>query len=225
MTWTGWAPLSAVAFGLATLAWTASAAAQAFPVKDKVLLRLDASVIPGTYVQHATNDAGDSADAYAFAIGPRLGLNLGYAPSKLIRIGLGGAAAFSMNVADNQGIPSAQVDGWARWTVGPSVGFRFGPKVPLELDVALNFANFMNLGSQATPTQGGGTNFDLLAKQYGMTNTVLLLFRPGGADDEFAIHAGIEGTWGMADSAVSGGVSTNNVGFLQSVLLGISLGL
>jgi hypothetical protein len=193
-------------------------------VKDAVLFRVDASVLPGTYVQHASNSDGESAEAYAFAIGPRLGLNLGYAPSRLIRLGIGGAAAFSMNIADQQGIPSAQVDGWARWTVGPSVGFRFGPKVPIELDVALNFANFTNLGSQGS---NGSTSasFDTLAKQYGMTTTVLLLFRPGGANDEFALHAGLEGTWGMAQSVAESGVSTSNAGYLQSLLLGVTFGL
>ncbi len=104
-------------------------------------------------------------DSFAFTIGPRLGVNLGYAPTRLIRLGIGSAVAFSTSVAKTDGTLSALVDGWGRWTIGPSVGFRFGPKVPIELDLAVNFANFANFGSQAS-----GASFDALAKQYGMTN-------------------------------------------------------
>lgn len=203
----------------ALLLLSAPAAAARKPVKDVVLLRADASLAPGSYQLEINNSAGESESTYAFALGPRLGLNLGYAPSRLIRLGIGTAAAFSVTLAEDGDIPNAEVDGWARWTVGPSIGFRFGPKVPLELDIAVNFANFMTLGSQVTPLQGEPATFDALAKRYGMTSTALLLWRPGGAADAFALHAGLESTWGMDGGASSGTM------LLQSLLLGISIGL
>jgi hypothetical protein len=203
---------------LVTLLSVTPAHAARKPVKDVLLFRADASVAPGSYQLEVNSAAGESESTYAFALGPRLGLNLGYAPSRLIRLGFGTAAAFSMTIAEDGDIPTAEVDGWARWTIGPSVGFRFGPKVPIELDIALNFANFMTLGSQAT-TPGDPIEFDALAKRYGMTSTALLLWRPGGAADAFAFHAGLESTWGMDGGASSGTM------LLQSLLLGISLGL
>lgn len=197
---------------------TSAAHAQRKPVKDVVLFRADVSVAPGAYQLEVNSSAGEAENTYAMALGPRVGLNLGYAPSRLIRLGIGAAAAFSMTLAEDGGIPTAEVDGWARWTVGPSVGFRFGPKVPLELDVALNFANFMALGSQVS-IAGDDIEFDALAKRYGITSTALLLWRPGGAADPFALHAGLENTWGYG-----GGYSTGTM-LMQSLLLGITLGL
>jgi len=203
---------------------TAAAGAAPKPVKGAVLFRVDASAGPGTYQLHVSNSGGEEADHFALALGPRLGLNLGYGVSRLIRIGLNGSAAFSLNLAEDEGIPSAEVDGWARWNIGPSVGFRFGPKVPIELDVAVQFANFQSLGSQTSI--GGMLSFDALAKQYGMTSTVLLLWRPGGAKDEFALHAGLEGTWGLSSSTPAGSsTESQQAMFLQSLLVGISFGL
>jgi hypothetical protein len=204
---------------LVTLLSATPAHAARKPVKDVLLFRADASVAPGSYQLEVNNADGDSSSTYAFALGPRLGLNLGYAPSRLIRLGFGTAAAFSMTIAEDGDIPSAEVDGWARWTIGPSVGFRFGPKVPIELDIALNFATFQTLGSQVFPLQGSPSSFDALARRYGMTSTALLLWRPGGAADAFAFHAGLESTWGMDGGASSGTM------LLQSLLLGISVGL
>jgi len=205
------------ALSLLSLAITTPAHAERKPVKDVVLVRADASIAPGAYELEIDNSAGESSSTYAMALGPRLGLSLGYAPSRLVRLGIGTAAAFSMTLAEGGGIPSAEVDGWARWTVGPSVGFRFGPKVPIELDIALNFALSQTLGSQVDI--GGGTSFDALAKRYGVTSTALLLWRPGGAADLFALHAGLESTWGM-----DGGSSSGTM-LMQSLLLGISVGL
>ena len=53
----------------------------------------------------------------------------------------------------------------------------------------------------------------------------MLFFRPGGANDIFALHAGIEGTWGMATTHPGDGSATTNAAFINSLLLGISLGL
>ena len=215
-------------FGLALplgLLLVPEAALAARPVKDVVLFRADLSVVPSSYYQQVSSDSGDEANTFAVTLGPRVGLNLGYAPSRLIRLGIGGAAAFTLNLADNQGIPSAQVDGWARWTVGPSIGFRFGPKVPIELDIAANFANFTSLGSQSSPLQGDPDGFDALAKQYGMTSTALLLWRPDGADSPFALHAGLEGTWGFGQATAESGAGGSTTGFIQSILLGVSFGL
>jgi hypothetical protein len=200
------------------------AALAARPVKDVALFRVDASLAPTSYLQRISTEDSDEASNFAFTLGPRLGLNLGWGPSRLIRLGIGGAAAFAMSVADDDGFVSAEVDGWARWTVGPSVGFRFGPKVPIELDIAVNFANFQALGEQTTAV-GGSDSFDALAKQYGMTSTALLLFRPGGSDSPFALHAGLEGTWGMATATTENDGASSASGFMQSLLLGVSIGL
>jgi len=199
---------------------TTPALAARKPVKGEPLLRADLSVGPGAYELHVDSSDDEDNTTYALAVGPRLGLNLGWGVSRLVRVGIGGSAAFSLNLVEDQGIPNAEVDGWGRWAVGPSVGFRFGPDVPLELDVAVNFANFMAVGSQA---QDGSFNLD--AKHYGMTSTVLLLWRPGGAASAFALHAGLEGTWGLASTTPPSGASATNAMFLQSLLLGVSFGL
>lgn len=212
--------LSCVVASAALVFLSTPAFAERKPVKGEPLFRADLSVGPGAYELHVDNSDDEDNTTYALSVGPRLGLNLGYGVSRLVRIGLGGSVAFSMNLADDQGIPNAEIKGWGRWTVGPSVGFRFGPDVPLELDVAVNFANFMALGDQAL---AGG--FDLEAKHYGMTSTVLLLWRPGGAASAFALHAGLEGTWGLASTTPPSGTSATNAMFLQSLLLGVSFGL
>lgn len=212
---------------LATLALvtTTYSAEARVPVEDTILFRSDASFGIGSYLQHVENSGGDSWETYAMALGPRLAVNLGYAPTRLVRLGLGASAAFALNAVEHQGIPNTELDGWMRWTVGPTVGFRFGPRVPLELEVGLAFSHSWIFGSQGFPADSDASLFDVGAKQFGTTSSALLFYRPGGPTSLFAVHAGLEGTWGLVQTHPSDGSTTTNTAFIHSLLLGLSLGL
>lgn len=93
------------------------------------------------------------------ALGPRLGVNVGYGVSRLVRLGFGAGADFALDLATTQNIPFTDIDGWMRWFAGPTVGFRWGPRVPLELEVHLAFTHQMPIGSQAVPGIDEGSPF------------------------------------------------------------------
>ena len=193
------------------------------PVKG-LLLRADLSLAPGAYVQHVSNTAGDQADASAASLGPRLGLNLGFAPSRLIRLGLSISTDFSLNVVEDQGLPDIELDGWVRWILGPTVGFRFGPSVPLELELGAGFSHMIVIGSQALVDEGGSLAYQVGDQQFGPAGSALLVYRPGGADSIWGLHAGLLGGWGHAQHSPRRGSTTFADAFTGSLLLGLSAG-
>lgn len=216
---TAWLPIAA----FAGLTMTSRKALAAEPAKGW-LFRGDASVAPGAYVQRVSNTAGEEAEAYAALLGPRLGLNLGFAPSRHIRLGLAASADFAMNVAEKQGIPYTGLDAWMRWIVGPTVGFRFGPRAPWELEAGIGFSHLMFVGSQADICCPSPT-YALGADQLGAAASALLMYRPGGADSIWGLHTGLLGGWGHLQQTSSPGNTTSANAFTGSLLLGVSVGL
>jgi hypothetical protein len=191
------------------------------PVVDKVLFRADASAAFGGYFLQV-NDGFGQSDAKGLTLGPRVALNLGYAPSHLIRIGLGVGADFAMNLWGEQNIPNTTVDGWMRWFAGPTVGFRFAPKTPLEIEAHLAFAHLRPVGSQATVTVPGydPAAYELGSNQFGMANGVTFFYRPSGPRVPFALFAGLHFGW-----AVGANSDKNALTVTEALQLGVSGGL
>lgn len=191
------------------------------PVIGRVLARVDASASPGGFLLATHDETSGAYEASAGTLGPRLAFNFGYAPSRLVRLGLGFGADFAMNLFESQGIPSTQIDGWTRWFVGPTVGFRFGPRVPLELEASVAFANTASLGNGGTPLiVGARTVYDFESPFYGMVNGAILYYRPDGPRSPFAVHGGVHYGWGF-----EGNSERNATFFTWSLLLGVSVGL
>lgn len=186
----------------------------------EVLVRVDASAAPGGFVLATHDQSLGDYEATAGTLGPRLAFNVGYAPSRLVRLGLGFGADFAMNLFENQKIPSTEIDGWARWFVGPTVGFRFAPRVPLELEASVAFANLRPLGSSIQPVIVGSSVYDFANPFYGMLNGAILYYRPSGARSPFALHGGVNYGWGF-----EGNSERNASFFTWSLLLGVSAGL
>lgn len=180
------------------------------PLVGKPLFRADFSAAPG----FSLLETKDDQEAKGFALGPRIALNLGYAPSQMIRLGLGVGSDFAMNLTQEQNISQTDVDGWMRWFVGPTVGFRFAPRVPLELEASLAFAHMMHIGSQSTPDSA--PKYDLGESQFGMENGAILYYRPSGPRSLFAIHGGVRHGWAFGP---------NSHTFTWSTVLGLSVGL
>lgn len=133
---------SLVFCGLGVLAWPDQALAETAararrPVTHEVLARVDASVAPAGFALLTHSRTAGNYEAGGMALGPRLGVNVGYGVSRLVRLGFGAGADFALDLATTQNIPFTDIDGWMRWFAGPTVGFRWGPRVPLELEVHL----------------------------------------------------------------------------------------
>jgi len=190
---------------------------------EGLLLRLDLSAV-GALNHQQTSFTGEDAESYSFdsnslAIGPKLALNLGIAPAKLVRIGVFGSVEGMPNITSNGSLPHTQVDGQFRWAVGPSLGFRFGPSVPLELELALALAQMHQVGSQ-NDIGAPDNRYPLSGGQWGGQGGAKLLYRPGGAGDTFALHLGLLG--GLTGTGANG---TDTKASLMALELGISIGL
>lgn len=188
----------------------------------EVLARVDASVAPGGFALLTHSRAEGDYEAGAMHLGPRLAVNVGYGVSRLVRVGLGAGADFAMGLATTQNIPFTDIDGWIRWFAGPTVGFRWGPRVPLELEVHLAFTHQMPIGSQAQPLIVGrpALAYELGSQMYGLKNGAILYYRPYGARSPFALHGGVSYGWSFT------GTSRQNANlFIGSLLLGVSFGL
>lgn len=189
-----------------------------------LLFRSDLSLAPGGYVQHVANNSGDQADSYAAALGPRLALNLGFAPSRLVRLGLSVSTDFALNIVEEQNQPYTELDGWLRWIAGPTLGFRFGRRVPLELELGVGFSHILVIGSQAAiGDQALASSFG--DPQFGPAASALLIYRPGGADSIWGMHAGLLSAWGHSQHSPSAGRTQSADVFTGSLLIGLSVGL
>ena len=211
---------------LTVAALLAPESAEAAEPVGGLLFRADASVAPGAYRQYASNSAGQEAETYAATLGPRLALNLGYAPSRLIRLGFSASSDFSLNVIEHQGIPAAELDGWMRWVLGPTVGFRFGRRVPLELELGIGVSHLWIFGSQWSI--GNPIPFDVSSKQFGSAGSALVVYRPGGPESVWGLHAGLLGGWGYSKAKEPMSLSsdtTSTTAVTGSLLLGLSVGL
>jgi hypothetical protein len=196
------------------------------PVKG-LLLRLDVSAV-GTFTQDETSFSVDamggdpeqlSFSSTGVAVGPKALVNLGFAPSRLVRLGayaaIEGAPQFSLEGS----IPNVSVDGHLRISVGPSVGFRFGPKTPLELELGLGVVRQQQMGMQTT-IGSPDNRYPLGADKWGGEGGVKLFVRPGGAGDAFAFHVGL-----LGGLTVTSAGDTDTKAVLGGVELGVSLGL
>ena len=192
-----------------------------------LLFRGDLSFVPGYYVQNyggsETNDdlsrrlPGQQEEVFG-TLGPALALNLGFAPSKLIRLGLAGSAAVGANFYEDRASSGPDPDGLFQWSVGPTVGFRFGPRVPLELEVGLHLTSVILFGSNDDGSRIPEV-FRLGESQYGVGSNASLIWRPGGADSEFGVHVGLRSA--VTYPSYNGDLTT----YLGSAQLGLSLGL
>jgi hypothetical protein len=211
-----------LAVGLASLGLSGAASAKSTrkPVEG-LMLRLDLGAV-GSWNHHETSfseaGTGYSFDSKAFSLGPKLALNLGFAPIRLVRIGVFGAAEAAPYLGGDS-FPGTELGAQFRITFGPTVGFRFGPSVPLELEVALAVAHLNQTGSHddsGNPENG----YPLMSDQWGGQGGLKLLFRPGGAGDPFALYAGLLG--GLTGTGANG---TDTKASLMAAELGISIGL
>lgn len=204
--------LIAAVVACASLVAVPAAAESRKALVGKPLFRADFSAAPGV----SFLETDENEDALAFGLGSRAAFNLGYAPSQLIRLGFGAGADFAMNLAEDQNITQTDVDGFMRWFAGPSIGFRFAPRVPLELEASIGFAHMMHIGSQATSGVSEPPSYKVGAAQFGMENGAILYYRPGGPRSLFAIHGGVRHGWAYGPSCHT---------FTWSTGLGVSVGL
>jgi hypothetical protein len=218
---------SLVFCGLGVLAWPDQALAETAararrPVTHEVLARVDASTAPAGFALLTHSRTAGNYEAGGMALGPRLGVNVGYGVSRLVRLGFGAGADFALDLATTQNIPFTDIDGWMRWFAGPTVGFRWGPRVPLELEVHLAFTHQMPIGSQAVPgiDEGQASAYDLGSQMFGLKNGAILYYRPYGARSPFAVHGGVSYGW-----AFSGNSRQNANLLIGQLLLGVSVGL
>jgi hypothetical protein len=192
-----------------------------------VLFRIDVSAV-GTFNQDETSVSVDvpggdpeqvSVSSNGIAVGPKLLLNLGYAPSRLVRLGVYGAVEGAPQFTVNTDTPNLTVDGHFRFSAGPTLGLRFGPEAPLELEFGLGIVRQEQVGSQSEVLVQGNT-YPLGADHWGGEGGIKLLLRPGGAADTFAIHVGVLGGLTVASTD-----QAETKAFLGGIELGISLGL
>lgn len=128
-----------------------------------------------------------------------LGLNLGFAPSARLRWGLRGSLQGGGVPVDGGGIPWTGLTGYARYTVGPTLGLRFGAERPFELEFGLGFASQVMLGGQAE-IGSPDNRYPLGAAQYGVDLLGRILWRPGGPRSRVAWQVGLDAGWAMTDA-------------------------
>ena len=190
--------------------------------KQGWMFRGDLSLQQGVQSWNVSTEQDDWSSS-SVDLGGRIDMNVGYAPTRLLRLGLALGADFGSAYVQDDGIPNTELGGWQRWAIGPRVGFRFGPRAPLELEVGLSYAQMRQLGSQAFPADGndrGPGGYDLADILHGTVGSALLLWRPTGADSMWALHAGLTGGWGYATV----GDGTQVAGFVSSLVVGVSIG-
>jgi len=191
------------------------------------LIKLEVNAAGPGFAMQTTSfeDAtGGSAEQFSFAspmlvFGPVVGLNLGYAPSQKLRVGLRGTASGTAVLAGGDGIPYTDFNAVMRLTGGPTVGFRFGPASPFELEFGLAFAGQMMAGGQAAigaPDNG----YPLGAVQYGVDALARAIWRPWGARSLIGFNFGVDVGW----AAVPSGSSSTHA-FLFTPEAGVVLGL
>jgi hypothetical protein len=215
------------ALGLLFTSQTAWAHERSTRLPQKGLVfRLDLSAV-GTWTEEQTSFSVDSMNgdpeqlsfkSTGIAVGPKLLLNLGYAPSRLVRIGVYGAAEGAPQIAVDESIPYASIAGHFRLSAGPTVGFRFGPDAPLELEFGVGLVRQSTLGSQAV-VLADDNRYPLGSDKWGGEAQAKLLFRPGGAGDTFALHVG--GLFGLTATTAS---NTDTKAWLGGLELGVSIG-
>ena len=151
--------------------------------------------------------------------GPLLGMNIGFAPSPQLRWGLRASLQGAAVLAGGQDIPSTGFNALLRATVGPTIGVRFAPQSPFELEFGLGFAAQMAVGSQNA--LGSPENrYPLGAAQYGVDALARGIWRPWGAKSAVGFQAGIDLGWAM-----TGERDTTTQGVQAVPELGLVVGL
>ncbi len=187
------------------------------------LFRADGAIEQGFQSWNVATSHGDDWTAQSVGLGAKLDLNLGYAPSRLLRLGLALGADAVSAYAVQAGIPSTEVTGWMRWSVGPRVGFRFGPS--LELEVGVAYAQMKQLGgmlfNEVTTDPGGYRIDDVL---HGALTSLLMRWSPKGPGAPWSVFAGLNGGIGYVQLHLADDSTTKVTGLTSSFLLGATLG-
>lgn len=151
--------------------------------------------------------------------GPLLGMNIGFAPAPQLRWGLRASLQGLGVLAGGQDIPSTGIAALARATVGPTVGLRFAPQSPFELEFGLGFATQVALGSQ-NDLGSPENRYPLGATQYGVDALARGIWRPWGAKSAVGFQAGIDLGWAM-----TGAGQTTTQGMQAVPEMGLVVGL
>lgn len=201
MAWTGFrgagAALLAV-LGLSSPAWAQRTPAEGF------LLKVEGNAIAGFGAQatsfEVTSGDGDARQA-AFStqqlfVGPAGALNFGYAPSRELRLGVRGAYQHGFAVVTGDSLPYTGIEEVGQWVVGPTLGFRSGPRSPVELELGVGFV-LQQFGGQQALIAAPDNGYPLGADQYGVNAIGRFIWRPGGAGHGLGIQLGVNATWAM----------------------------
>jgi hypothetical protein len=189
------------------------------------LIKGEANVAPAYALQMTSFTATDGSDqefsfeAPMFLLGPVVGVNVGYAPSRELRWGLRASAQVAFALDGGDGIPHTELDGQGRLTVGPTVGVRLGPRSPWELEFGVGFAAMFFAGSQlgiGAPDNG----YPLGKEQYGVDGLARAIWRPWGARSPVGFQGGFDLGWAMVPDG-----RTSTHAFLVAPELGIVVGL
>lgn len=180
---------------------------------EGLLFRADVGIGPGFFWTRVAGDGRDY-DTAGLTLTPTLGLNLGYAPSPRLRLGIGGTAQGTVNLAYEHASPGRSIDSMMRWTVGPTVGFRGEDGFEFELGLAAT--GLMFVGGEVALS---GHRFPLGTQQFGAVVSGTGIWRPYGPQSIFGLFASVNG------GAAFGGDFYPVTTILATSLLGVSFGL
>lgn len=189
------------------------------PPKGELVLRLDGLAQFNATEQDVVGGGSGTGSDFSTTIGPKLGLNIGFAFSPTFRFGLYGTAMGSPVISGGDGFPSVSLDASFRWTVGPMATLRLGRHSPFELEAGIGFSHQIFVGSTSESTQPGDAGYKMGADFFGGEGTVHGIWRPGGAGSLFGIMAGASFGW-----LKSSGTSNEATASLIGPEAGISLG-
>lgn len=155
----------------------------------------------------------------SFLPGAAVSINVGYSHDAPYRVGLGCTGQFGLVAGGGNGIPFTQIDGLLRLHFGPTFGFRWGARLPLELEVGLSYVRQDWIGSQVSigsPQNG----FPIDRGQQGALVGALVIWRPLGPRSIFGVAGGLDTSWTFVETP-RGGAHAVTTG----ARLGVSVGL